>query len=204
MAYLDEELAVFEDELLEAWRDLPRLPDPERAFLSAGSRSCMPQVLRDPVTDYPGDEKPRRGGCNPREMKRLRMMVIGEGCLTSLIEPARAKLVGKVLDLKAWPDRRGFDWSTIWQQMGGKRCQATTAQLESRYKTQLERMFHEWKRRLGGGEINMEALALLTSAIGKVQALNGRTGPVEPGEYAEALAAMQRAEAALAMKGVAA
>lgn len=208
MARQDDELDLFEAELLDALRDLARLPDAHRAYLSAGSRSCMPQVLRDPVTDYPGDETPRPPALGLAAMARLRLMVIGEGCLTSLIDPARMKLVGLVLELKGRQVKPEHFWQTVWQRMGGKRCGATTATLESRYRRQLVRMFDEWKRRQGparvragmvlGEEVDMDALAALAAAIARVEALNARGGRIDPAEGAAALAALERAEAALA------
>lgn len=153
MARQNEELELFEAELIDAWRDLAGMPDRERAFLAAGSKSCWPQVLRghgpDRWTDYPGDETPRRPGLSRAQMRRQLLLLTGEGCATSAVWAERAKLVATVLNLKAWPERRGFRWETVFERMGGKQCGVTKETLESRYKAQLVRMMDRYHRAVG-------------------------------------------------------
>lgn len=140
MARADDAIDHFEQELIGAWRDLGRSPDRERAFLAAGSRTNWPHIVRDRITDYPGNDMPRRPGLSRAEMARLDAMIVAPGCVISIVPADRVKLVGTVLNLKAWPERRGFRWEAVWERMGGRASGATKDGLRARYETQLRRM----------------------------------------------------------------
>lgn len=181
MARADEAIDHFEQELIEAWRDLGRSPDRERAFLAAGTRTVWPHVVRDRITDYPGDDTPRRPGLSRAEMARLDAMIVGPGCVISIVPADRVKLVGTVLNLKAWPERRGFRWEAVWERMGGRRCGATAEALRKRYEAQVERMAIKWRIRQIGARMGV--------------VVAGPCGMTEPVTHAAELAADALAEA---------
>ena len=243
----------FEALLVEAWRNMARLPDRERAMLLSGQRSCWPDVVRDRWQDYADTEAQPRRTLARREVELLEALFIAEGCVfdrmaEQLLEEAqrdaeawrerwlrrfeglcsvshfgpgslrerwsgqrrvwllglcppvclsgstyewrrrvialakrqargevlnvqgeaewfaeqaavgfeavkrdRIKLVGIVLRLKAWPERRGFRWERVWEAMGGKASGATTDTLRARFDTQLRRMAFAWEQRQAMG-----------------------------------------------------
>lgn len=140
MARQDRELEAFEDELVEAWRNLARLPDRERGFLSAGSRSCWPQIVRDRWTDYADAEARPRSNLTRREMRVMNALLVDDGCAMMVVPLDRRQLVAAVLNERVWPVGGGFAWEAVWTALGGKACGATTATLRSRYDTQLRRL----------------------------------------------------------------
>lgn len=145
MARSDGELDAFEAELVEAFRQLQRLPDRERAFLAMAGRSCMPQPVRDRWTDYPGDDTPRAPGLGIREMARLEAMFIAPNCLASRVKPADRRMVGVVLALRAWPERRGFRWERVWEELGGRGSGwVSTDAIRKRYEHWLDVMAKRW------------------------------------------------------------
>lgn len=146
MARADEAIDAFERMLVEAWIDLAHLVDRERSWLQAGSRSCMPAPIRNPITDYPGDDTPRRPPPGRDGMERLRVLFLGRPCLSQMIPLNRAKLFGTVLDVKAWPARHGrFLWQTVYDRMGGKRRKVPSINvLEADYVEELHLMHGRW------------------------------------------------------------
>lgn len=142
MARRDEALQAFEAELVHAWRMMARLPDRERGWLRAGTRSVWPDVVRDRFTDYADTEARPRTVLSRRELALVDALFLGEDCLCSRVVPVeRRALLGVVLSLKAWPERRGFRWDAVWVACGGRACGVTSDTLASRYETQLRRLF---------------------------------------------------------------
>ena len=143
MARRDEPLQAFEAELVEAWRNHYYCQrDPERTWLRAGSRSAWPDIVRDRFTDYPDHESRPRTVLSRREQAFVDALFNDDNCLFAAVVPAdRTHLVRTVLNLKAWPERRGFRWDTVWTAMGGRACGVTSDTLASRYETQLRRLF---------------------------------------------------------------
>lgn len=121
-----------EDALLGAVEYLAALPDRERGYLSAGSRSAWPTVLRIEQSDYP-DEPDRRIRLGRKEMAHLERMLTGErACALAVPEQHRA-LVGRVLAMKLSERGGGFSWSEVWEREGGRRCGVTSDALRMRY-----------------------------------------------------------------------
>lgn len=121
-----------EDALIGALEYLAALPDRERGFLSAGSRSGWPQVLRIEQSDYPDrvDPSVRVGR---REMAHLERMLLGERCAALAIPQAHRALVGRVLVMKRWQSPGGFRWEEVWMREGGRACGVTSDALRMRY-----------------------------------------------------------------------
>lgn len=121
-----------EDALIGALEYLAALPDRERGFLSAGSRSGWPQVLRIEQSDYPDrvDPSVRVGR---REMAVLEAMLLGPRCAAMAIREDHRALVGRVLVMKRWQSPGGFRWEEVWMREGGKRCGTTSDALRMRY-----------------------------------------------------------------------
>ncbi len=138
MARQAEVIEAAEEMLIEAWELLMRLPDRERGFLSAGSRSGWPEVLRDVVTDYAdGDARPRMS-LNRREMAIVGRVFLDVGCLAMEVAPANRRLFALVLAMKAREGR--VWWDQIWVALGGKRLGVTSDCLRMRYDRSLARL----------------------------------------------------------------
>ncbi len=140
MARQDSTLEATEDMLVEAWQLLMRLPDRERGFLASGSRTCLPQPIRDVITDYADLDARPRPQLGRRDMALVHEVFLAPRCLMMLVEPQHARLFGMVLAAKAGRMAAGFDWSDIWERMGGRRCKATSDGLRARYEGCLRRI----------------------------------------------------------------
>lgn len=125
-----------EDALIGALEYLAALPDRERGFLSAGSRSGWPQVLRIEQSDYPDRPDERHGPSvrvGRRELAHLERMLLGERCAALEIPEGHRALVGRVLVMKRWQSPGGFRWEEVWMREGGRRCGVTSDALRMRY-----------------------------------------------------------------------
>lgn len=121
-----------EDALLGAVEYLRALPDRERGFLSAGSRSGWPQVLRITQEDYP-DEPDRRRRLTRKEMAQLDRMLLGTRACALAVPGQHRALVGRVLAMKLSERGGGFRWEEVWEREGGRRCGVTSDALRMRY-----------------------------------------------------------------------
>lgn len=139
MARQDRELEAFEDELVEAWRNLARQPDAERGFLSAGSRSCWPQIVRE-RWDHPDSDARPRTNLTRREQWVVDALFQIEGCAIMVVPEDRRTLVGKVLNEKVWPVGPAFRWEAVWLALGGRASGLDIGRIRSRYETQLRRI----------------------------------------------------------------
>jgi hypothetical protein len=123
--------------MVEAWELLMRLPDRERGFLSAGSRSGWPDTLRE-AWEYPdADERPRLQ-LNRREMALVGRVFLDPGCLTMEIAADNRRLVALVLAMIAREGR--VWWDKVFIAMGGKRIGVTSDALRRRYERSLARI----------------------------------------------------------------
>lgn len=137
-----------EGELVHAWQMLLRLPDRERGWLSAGSRSGWPQIVRERFGDYPDEEarEPRRA-LGRREMELLgRVFGIDgrDGYLMERIALANRPLVALVLARKAGRQPGGFQWNDIWQALGGKALGIGPDALRARWDRCLGMLAASW------------------------------------------------------------
>lgn len=121
-----------EDALLAAVEYLGALPDRERGFLSAGSRSGWPEIVRDAQADYPR-EPDRRLRLGRKEMALLERVLLNPGCAAMAIPGAHRALVGRVLAMKLDQRGGGFAWSEVWERAGGRACGVTSDALRMRY-----------------------------------------------------------------------
>jgi hypothetical protein len=109
-----------EDALTAAVEYLFALPDRERGFLSAGSRSGWPAIVRDIQADYADAEAAPSPQLTRRNVNLVDRMLIGEKPLANVIPERHRALVGCVLVMQRWPGPDGFGWDLVWRRMGGK------------------------------------------------------------------------------------
>jgi hypothetical protein len=103
-----------EDALLEAMALMARLPDRERGFLSAGSRSGWPDVVRS-VRDGEYPEARGRVGLRRAEVDRLDVLMLGVGAVVMQVPAADQALLGRVLVEKLDERGEGFRWERVWE-----------------------------------------------------------------------------------------
>ena len=120
-----------EDALIGALEYLRALPDRERGFLSAGSRSGWPQIVRE-RWEYPDGADPRvRVG--RKEMALLDAVLLGERAAVLAVPLEHRGLLGRVLIMKRWQSPGGFRWEEVWLREGGRTCGVTSDALRMRY-----------------------------------------------------------------------
>lgn len=104
-----------EDALLEAVELLGVMPDKERGFLSAGSRSSMPEFLRDVQADYAdGDARPRKA-LSLAEVGLVERMLLDPKAAIMAVPVGKRALVGRVLIGKLDGRGEGFRWERVWE-----------------------------------------------------------------------------------------
>lgn len=103
-----------EEALLEAMALMARLPDRERGFLSAGSRSGWPDVVRS-VRDGEYPEARGRVGLRRAEVDRLDVLMLGADAAVMKVPAADQALLGRVLVEKLDERGEGFRWERVWE-----------------------------------------------------------------------------------------
>ena len=142
MARRDRDLEATEDMLDEAWACMARLPDRERGWQGQGTMSWWPTVLRDPITDYPGDDEPRMP-LGRREVALVADVFDMTDGLVMLLSVDQRRLLAIVLVLRGrarmseqfWPDVLG-----VWRRMPGNAKLGTSDGLRMRYARMLQRL----------------------------------------------------------------
>lgn len=141
-----------EEALLAAVEYLGMLPDRERGFLSAGSRSCWPQIIRS-VRDgdygegqgFGGEAAPRRQ-LSRKEATLLDKVLLDPGAAALAIPEGQRRLVGRVLVAKLDGRGEGFNWSRIWESEGGFGSGTTTEALRKRYERAVTKVAMKLER----------------------------------------------------------
>lgn len=135
---------------------LGALPDRERGFLSAGQRSCWPEIVRERTAgDYAEHqalgEAPRapRPQLGRKEMGLLGRMLLDPDAAMLAVPEGHRRLVGRVLVGKLDGRGEGFTWSRIWEMEGGRACGVTSDALRMRY-----------ERAVGKVAVRMEKLGI--------------------------------------------
>lgn len=145
-----------EDQLLAAIEYLGAMPDRERGFLSAGSRSCWPEIVRSVRDgDYGegqgyGEAVRPRGQLGRKEATLLDRMLLSPDAVALVIKEANRRLVGRVLVAKLDGRGAGFSWSRIWEMEGGFSSETTTDALRMRYERAVGKVaceLEKWARR---------------------------------------------------------
>lgn len=108
-----------EDTLTAAVEYLFALPDRERGFLSAGSRSGWPAIVKDLQSDYADDEVAPSPQLTRRNVNLVEQLLIGERPLANVIPERHRALVGRVIIMQRWPGPDGFGWDLVFRRMGG-------------------------------------------------------------------------------------
>lgn len=153
MARQDDMVQRAEAVMIEAWQLLMRLPDRERGWLKSGTRSGMPDVVRDKWQGWidgalalelgltaPEPEAAPRRQLGRREMALVRMAWEQVGCLAEAPLPQHRALFAMVIATKAGRMPGGFRWSDIWTRMGGRATGVTSDALRARYEASLGRV----------------------------------------------------------------
>ena len=135
-----------EDELLAAVEYLGAMPDRERGFLSAGSRSGWPEIVRSAREGDYGDGQGLGGAARPRlQLSRkhvdlLDRVLLAPEAVAMAIPVQHRRLVGRVLVAKLDDRGEGFAWSRIWEREGGFASKTTTDALRMRYERAVARV----------------------------------------------------------------
>ena len=109
-----------EDTLTAAVEYLGAMPDRERSYLTAGSRSCWPSIVRDMQSDYADTETSPSPQLTRRCANLVERMLTGEKPLADVIPEGHRALVGRVIVMKRWPGAEGFGWDRVFRSMGGE------------------------------------------------------------------------------------
>lgn len=115
-----------EDALFAAFEYLGAMPDRERGYLSAGSRSCWPAIMRDAQLDYAEGQgfgaapPPPSARLTRRHASLVERMLTGEKPLANAIPEGHRALVGRVAMMKLYPGADGFGWDRVYRALGGK------------------------------------------------------------------------------------
>lgn len=145
-----------EDALLAAMEYLGATPDRERGFLSAGSRSCWPEIVRSVREgDYGegqgyGESRAPRRQLNRKEATLLDRVLLSPDAAAMAIPEQHRRLVGRVLVGKLDGRGEGFTWSRIWEMEDGRGQQVTSDALRMRYERAVQKVAARMER-LGMG-----------------------------------------------------
>lgn len=147
-----------EDALTAAIEYLGAMPDAERAFQQAGSRSCWPAIVRDAVMDYADGEIAPSARLTRRRIQFVEAMLLSPRAACLAVPEGHTRLVGRVLVAKRWPGPDGFRWERIWDMEGGRACGVTSDALRRRYDRAVGKVaLRMTVLRIGLGEIEAEA-----------------------------------------------
>lgn len=143
MTMLVEDVLSFDEveaALMDALEYLARMPDRERGWLSAASRSSMPEVIRATwLGDYgDGEAVPRGGGLSRANVQHVERWLTGERALVLAVPAAHRRLVGLVLRHKREHEGGGFAWSDVWRVFGDG--SVTSDALRMRYERSIRRV----------------------------------------------------------------
>lgn len=104
-----------EDALLQAVELLGRMPDKERGFLAAGSKSSMPEFIRDAQADYADAEARPRKGLTRAEVALVERMMLDPDAAVMAVPAGKRALLGRVLVGKLDGRGEGFRWERVWE-----------------------------------------------------------------------------------------
>lgn len=143
MTMVIDDVLTFDDvegALMDAMEYLARMPDRERGWLSAASRSSMPEVIRATwLGDYgDGDAVPRGGGLSRADVEHVERWLTGERALVLAVPAAHRRLVGLVLRHKRESEGGGFAWSDVWRVFGDRAV--TSDALRMRYERAIRKV----------------------------------------------------------------
>jgi len=108
-----------EDALTAAVEYLFALPDRERSFLAAGTRTGWPAIVRDLQSDYADAEAAPSPQLTRRNVNLVDRLLIGEQPLANAIPERHRALVGRVIVMQRWPGPDGFGWDRVFVTLGG-------------------------------------------------------------------------------------
>lgn len=143
MTMVIDDVLTFDDvegALMDAMEYLGRMPDRERGWLSAASRSSMPEVIRATwLGDYgDGDAVPRGGGLSRADVEHVERWLTGERAFVLAVPAAHRRLVGLVLRHKREAEGGGFAWADVWRVFGDRTV--TSDALRMRYERAIRKV----------------------------------------------------------------
>lgn len=143
MTMVIDDVLSFDDvegALMDATEYLARMPDRERGWLSAASRSSMPEVIRATwLGDYgDADAVPMGGGLSRAAVEHVERWLTGERALVLAVPAAHRRLVGLVLRHKRDSEGGGFAWSDVWRVFGDRAV--TSDGLRMRYERAIRKV----------------------------------------------------------------
>lgn len=139
-----------EDALLEAVELLGRMPDRERGFLAAGSKSSMPEFLRDVQADYADVEARPRKGLTRAEVALVERMLLDPQAHVMAVPAGKRALLGRVLVAKLDGRGEGFRWERVWEWDDRRRRAASEARVT------LDAVRRAYERAVGRVAVAME------------------------------------------------
>lgn len=160
-----------EDALSAAFEYLGRMPDRDRAFRSAGSRSCWPEIIRSVRDGDYGDGQGHADAVAPsarltrRCVDLVNRMLLDADHAAQVIPEGHRRLVGRVLWFKR-VDAGEFSWSAVWQAEGrsiidlrsSQSRPATTDAMRMAYERAIGRLALRLDTMVGKGEFSHLAL----------------------------------------------
>jgi hypothetical protein len=107
-----------EDTLTAALEYLFAMPDRERGFLSAGSRSGWPAIVRE-QWEYADAEATPSSQLSRRQLRLVEAFLTGSRPIANVIPPEHRSFVGRVIVMKRWPGPDGFGWDSVYRRHKG-------------------------------------------------------------------------------------
>ncbi|WP_394658559.1 hypothetical protein [uncultured Novosphingobium sp.] len=107
-----------EDALMAAFEYLRSMPDRERGFLSAGSRSGWPEIVRE-SWEYADAEARPSPRLSRQHAEHVEQFLTGPKPLANVIAEQHRAFVGRVIMMQLWPGPDGFGWDRVFRQQRG-------------------------------------------------------------------------------------
>lgn len=146
-----------EDALTAAFEYLFALPDADRAFLSAGSRSAWPAIVRDRQSDYADVEASPSPQLTRRMMAHLDLVLTGPRAAALVVPEGRRALVGMIVVMKRWPGPDGFRWERVWERERGAMLNLVSGEVQA---TTTDAMRKAYERAIGRVARRLDALGV--------------------------------------------
>lgn len=107
-----------EDALMAAFEYLSGMPDRDRAFLAAGTRSAWPEIVRE-SWEYADAEASPSVRLSRRNAEHVDRFLTGPAPLANVIAEQHRAFVGRVVSMQLWPGPDGFGWDRVFRMQRG-------------------------------------------------------------------------------------
>ncbi|MDF0540797.1 hypothetical protein PX699_00445 [Sphingobium sp. H39-3-25] len=108
-----------EERMIEAWGYMMRLPDAERGWLAAASRSSMPAIVRHNAFGDYFETSTGRPGLRAAQVTMVEAVFTGEGAWIDWVFARDRPLIATVMKVKLRQHGGGFAWADVAQAGGG-------------------------------------------------------------------------------------